>query len=109
MWIKVALLAAALALASPGFANKPSKPRQATTTVPAPKSVATTTSKTSNLGGGAIGGTANSGIIGEVTMEMQKDAQENQAAARKEAQGARGNTRGGQKVTGNLTVTPPKK
>jgi hypothetical protein len=108
---KVAVLAAALALSSPVFADKPSKSTQTVAKAPASKTVPNRTPQTStNLGGTAHSGTAaNGGIIAGVQMMMLKDAKNNNADQKKEAQAARGSTSKGAKFPGNLTVIPPKK
>jgi len=102
---KVALIAAAIALSSPVFADNPPKPTPAIAKASASKSPPNKSSKTlTNLGG-----TANSGIISALQMPMLKNAKDNNADARKEAQAAGSSTPGGHKVPGNLIASPPKK
>jgi hypothetical protein len=102
---KVALLAVALVLSAPVFADKPPKSTQTITKAPASKNASNKTPKTSPN----LGGTANSGVINETMTMMQKDAKANNASQRKEAQAAAGSTRGAHKVPGSLTSIPPKK
>jgi len=113
MLSKVTLLAAALALSLPAFAEKPPKLTQTIAKPPASKSAPKSGSKNaSNRSSKTLttfGGTPNSGVIGSVEMTMVKSAKASNADQKKEAQVARGSTHGGDKVPGNPTVIPPEK
>jgi hypothetical protein len=98
---KVVLLAAALVLSLPVFADEPLKPTHKIAKPAAPNGASNTS--------GVSGGTANGDLIGGVTMAMQKDAKENQADQRKAAQAPRGSKRSGDKVPRTRTVNPPEK
>jgi hypothetical protein len=107
MLSKVALLAAALALSLPVFADKPLQPTQTIAKPPASKTASTIASKSAPT---SVAGTEqNSGIIGEVSLMMWKNGKNNNADQKKEAQAAGGRTRKRGKVPGNLTVILPKK
>jgi len=114
---KVTLLATVLALSLPALADKPSKPTQTIAKPPAsksvPKSAPKSGSKNASIGSSKsltnFGSTPNSGLIGSVDMTMVKNAKSNKADQKKEAQAARGSTRGSDKVPGNPTVIPPEK
>jgi len=80
----IVLLAAALALSLPAFADKPSKSTQTIAKPHASKSASTGASKT--LENGA---TANSGVIGDVYMMTVKNAKANNSDQRKAAQAHR--------------------
>ncbi len=113
MLSKVTLLAAALALCLPALADEPSKPTQTIAKPPASKGAQKNGSKNaSNSSSKSLtnfGGTPNSGVIDSVEMTMVKNAKNNNADQKKQAQAARGSTRGGEKVPGKPTVIPPEK
>ena len=113
MLSKVTLLAAALALSLPAFAEKPPKLTQTIAKPPASKSAPKSGSKNaSNSSSNSLahfGGTPNGGVIGSVEMTMVKNAKNNNANQKKQAQAARGSTRGGETVSGKPTVIPPEK
>jgi len=113
MLSKVALLAAAKAISSPVLADNPSKPTPTIAKASASKSLPNKPSKTLTRFGGTANsgtiGTANGGVIGALQMATLKNAKANNADQRKEAQAARGGTRGGDTVPVNLTAIPPNK
>jgi len=109
MLSKVTLLAAALALSLPAFAEKPPKLTQTIAKPPASKSGSKNGSNRSSKTLTTFGGTPNGAVIGSVEMTMVKSSKASNADQKKEAQVARGSAHGGDKVPGNPTVIPPKK
>lgn len=113
MLSKVTLLATALALCLPAFADKPSKPNQTIAKPPASKNAPKGGSKNapsrSSTTLAPSGYTPNGDLIAGATMSMWKGAKTNSADQKKQAQAAGGSTRKADKVRGNLTVIPPKK
>jgi hypothetical protein len=110
MLSKIALLAAALALSLPVYADKPSTPTQTIAKPPASKSAPKRASKSSGTTVQNFSVNQGSGVIKSgLYMSMWKNGKNNNADQKKQAQAARDSTRKADKVPGNLTVIPPKK
>jgi hypothetical protein len=115
MLSKAALLAAALALSLPVYADNPSTPTQTIAKQPAFKSSSKSAPKSSSKSSGksipTFSGTMNGDgmMVDAVSMAMWKNGKNNNADQKKEAQAAGGSARKADKVRGNLTVIPPKK
>ncbi len=111
MLSKAALLAVALALSLPVYADKPATPTQTVAKQPASKSAPKSSSKSSGKSLQTFSGSMNGDgtTAGAVSMSMWKNAKNNNADQKKQAQAVGGSTRKADKVRGNLTVIPPKK